>query len=167
MVVSIPVTSQQFGNRVRDTRSYDLQGRLQTLDIGNVENRLYGYDANGNVEDFSNATGLFDYGYDELDRLTLDSVPSIDVLSLQYDENGNRELLTQGASSTDYIYTPNTNLLDDIGGTLITHDGAGNRTSDRGGARTFEYNDAGRLFQVFDTGVLTATYTYNALGQRL
>ena len=65
-----------------------------------------------------------------------------------------------------YSYQPASNQL--ASGPLgpIQHDAAGNRSSDRGGNRVFEYNDAGRLFNVYEGGQLIATYVYNAQGQR-
>ena len=53
------------------------------------------------------------------------------------------------------------------GGQPRERDGAGNLTVDRNGARTFEYNAAGRLYRVYENGHLVTTYTYNALGQRV
>ncbi len=63
-------------------------------------------------------------------------------------------------------YLPNSNQLDTLGGGSIGHDLAGNRTSDQNGNRTFEYNNAGRLFRVYEGTTLIATYTYNYQGQR-
>jgi len=48
----------------------------------------------------------------------------------------------------------------------IDRDVAGNRISDRDGTRVFNYNKAGRLYQVLEHGQVVATYIYNALGQR-
>jgi len=61
---------------------------------------------------------------------------------------------------------PNSNQLDTLDSSSIGHDLAGNRISDQNGARIFEYNNAGRLFKVYENGSLIATYSYNYQGQR-
>lgn len=131
-----------------------------------LESRSYAYDANGNVLTINTLGGLKGYGYDALDRLVIDALPGLEAIALDYDANGNRTSRTQGASVVPYNYQLNSNVLSDVEGNGVTHDAVGNRTSDRGGNRTFEYNQAGRLFKVYEGGSLVATYTYNALGQR-
>jgi len=132
--------------------------------------RRYNYDANGNVLDITNAQGQHDFGYDPLDRLINDTVPNTDVIEFNYDPNGNRTGRTQGTNNLNYTYTPNSNQLDSVGSDNLNRDEVGNTIEDtspiNGNNRTFEYNNANRLFKVFEGGSLVATYTYNALGQR-
>ena len=141
-------------------------GSLPTAGAIDSETWIYTYDANGNVDTIDSSTGSTIYGYDALDRLTSDDLPTQAADTLGYDRNGNRTTITDGVSSTNSIYLPNTNQLDTLGAGTIGHDLAGNRTSDRNGTRTFEYNNAGRLFKVYEGGALIATYTYNYQGQR-
>ncbi|VAW86915.1 Alkaline phosphatase, partial [hydrothermal vent metagenome] len=130
------------------------------------ETWIYTYDANGNIDSIETNSGATAYDYDTLDRLTNDARPNQPAHSLGYDHNGNRTTITDGTIATNSSYKPNSNRLDTLGGTTITHDPAGNRTSDQGGNWTFEYNNAGRLFKVYEGGALVATYTYNYQGQR-
>ncbi len=134
------------------------------------ETWIYTYDANGNVDTIDTTTGTTIYGYDALDRLTGDDQPTQAADTLNYDRNGNRTNITDGVISMASSYLPNSNQLDTLGGGIIGHDLAGNRTSDpfglSGGNRTLEYNNAGRLFRVYEGGMLIATYTYNYQGQR-
>ena len=83
-----------------------------------------------------------------------------------YDANGNRTVGDDGSTITDLTYQPFSNRLAAIDGVALQHDTAGNRTADLGGMRTFSYNDAGRLSEVFSNGVSIASYAHNALGQR-
>ena len=83
-----------------------------------------------------------------------------------YDANGNRTVGDDGSTITDLTYQPFSNRLAAIDGVALQHDTAGNRTADLGGTRTFSYNDAGRLSEVFSSGVSIASYAHNALGQR-
>ncbi len=126
----------------------------------------YTYDANGNMETITDSTGARVYGYDALDRLTSDTQPSQPTDTLGYDRNGNRTSISDGVASLTSVYLPNSNQLDTLNGSAITHDLAGNHTSDNGGNRTFEYNNGGRLFKVYEGSTLIATYTYNYQGQR-
>jgi len=126
----------------------------------------YNYDSNGNVDIIVTNAGIIDYGYDALDRLTRDDQPNQNADTLTYDLNGNRTAITDGVTSTNSVYLPNSNQLDTLGSGSIGHDLAGNRISDQNGTRAFEYNNAGRLFKVYENGSLIATYTYNYQGQR-
>jgi len=126
----------------------------------------YVYDANGNAQSITRSNGSASYVYDALNRLTSDGQSGQAIQTLGYDRNGNRTTQTANAITDSYGYVANSNQLntDPQGG--VTHDAAGNRLSDHGGARTYEYNNAGRLFKVYEGGSLVATYIYNALGQR-
>jgi len=106
------------------------------------------------------------YGYDALNRLIRDGQPNQDTETLTYYRNGNRTAITDGITSTSSVYLPNSNQLSTLADSTISHDLAGNRTSDQNGNRTFEYNHAGRLFKMYESGTLIATYTYNYQGQR-
>jgi len=60
--------------------------------------------------------------------------------------------MTDAITSTASSYLPASNQLDTLDGTTITHNPACNRSNDpfglNGSNRTFEYNNAGRLFKV-------------------
>ena len=130
----------------------------------NSEVWTYSYDSNGNVSSIVSSTGERIYGYDNLNRLTQDTRGP--TQTIEYDRNGNRTSDAIDAVTNTYDYVLNSNQLHtDPTGTVV-HDAAGNRTSDHGGNRSFEYNNAGRLWKVYEGGQLKATYTYNAMGQR-
>ncbi len=67
-----------YGNGLKETRTYDAAGRLETLSVDKVGQAVsrfdYGYDANGNrvsqVETRGLAGETTTYGYDEADRLS-------------------------------------------------------------------------------------------------
>ena len=132
--------------------------------------RSYSYDANGNVLDITTVQGIHNYGYDGLDRIVSDTIPNVDAIGFYYDANGNRISDIQGALTNSYSIGSGSNRLNDVNGQVVSRDAAGNTTADispiSGGSRTFEYNNANRLFKVYAAGGLVATYTYNALGQR-
>lgn len=154
------MTSQALGNRLTETRSYDLQGRLTQQSVGS-ETRTYQYDANGNLTFKAAFTGSGAYTYDALDRLTQENLTSLSN-TFTYDANGNR--LTDSAQS--YSYGTATNRLVQVGASTVTLDAAGNTVSDQNGGRTFTYNSAGQVYQVRVGGKLNGTYTYNAQGLR-
>ena len=87
-------------------------------------------------------------------------------LTYGYDANGNRTSLDDGTSVTTLGYQTVSNRLTTIDSAVVSHDLAGNRTAEPGGVRSYTYNNAGRLSAVLDSGVTTATYVHNALGQR-
>jgi RHS repeat-associated protein len=158
---------QTWGNGLDESRTYDLQGRLEIQSLGSIDSRTYNYDDNGNMlsktRDPGSSPQTSSYTYDELDRLKTDDSP-LGLISWQYDGVGNREEQTQDSQTETYTYQTNSNRLTQKGGTAIVTDPAGNITDN--GTYTFTYNNAGRLYQVHQGSTLIATYTYNALGQR-
>ncbi len=143
-------------------------GTASTANTIDSETRSYTYDANGNVNTIDTLSGTMSYGYDSLDRLIADDRPTQAADTIDYDRNGNRTGITDGITNTTSSYLPNSNSnqLDVLGSGTMGHDLAGNRTSDQNGNRTFEYNNAGRLFKVYEGTTVTAVYTYNYQGQR-
>lgn len=135
-----------------------------------IETWHYGLDAAGNITSKGldpvpeNATHIFNY--DELHRLINEINPD-NTDSYSYDANGNRTSFTRDGNTTDYLIFSNNNKIDQVGGEPRSYDEVGNTTSDRNGTRTFSYNQAGRLSEVHENGQLVASYTYNALGQRV
>jgi len=158
------LAAQTFGNGLAETRSYDLDGRLTDQTLG-ASTHSYSYDANGNMLAKTLPTGRLDYGYDALARLINDTAPGA-ARSYGYDPNGNRTSDVINGDTTGLIYLAASNRLASRGSETITHDTAGNRTSDHNGSRTLEYNNAGRLYKIYEGGTLIATYVYNHQGQR-
>ena len=158
------LTDRTWQNGLAETRQYDQQGRLIQQDLGTLDSRSYGYDANGNMLSKSRNTDTDSYGYDPLDRLTTDTSTIAGAIAYSYDLNGNRLTKQIDAAVEQYLYEQNSNKLTEKAGTPIVLDAAGNTTDN--GTYQFSYNNAGRLSQVHQAGTLIATYTYNALGQR-
>jgi YD repeat-containing protein len=87
---------------------------------------------------------------------------------IQYDAIGNRTTATIAGQSYTYGYHPNTHRLNTLtaNGPSRTYDGAGN-TLERG-TKNYAYGAAGRMNTLTDdNNGPSATYTYNADGQRV
>jgi len=128
----------------------------------------YGYD------DAFRITGITDsvtpanswtYGYDALDRIT-SGVKTGTTRGWTYDANGNR--LTQtGTSASTFTIAAASNRLSATSGALTRtygYDAAGNTLTYANVTAT--YNNRGRM-KTLKVGTPTATYVYNALGQRI
>ncbi len=163
-----PVRQWTWGNSALTARTYDTDYKVTQVDSGQF--RTYAYD------DAFRITGIADsadpnlswtYGYDALDRLTsATSTPT--TRGWTYDANGNRLTETGSAPST-YSYTvpPDSNRITSISGALprtYSYDAAGNALG-FGGA-TFTYNNRNRMATA-SFGGNTASYVYNALGERV
>ncbi len=127
----------------------------------------YSYDAVGNVVQMAKPSGTEAFEYDLLDRLDAYTLPGSSQVVYAYDAVGNRLSETQSGVTQNHTYGTTDNRLTSQAGSAIVYDSGGNPTSDRGGDRTFTYDQAGRVLTVTDNAVLVATYTYNALGQRV
>ena len=144
-----------------------------------LDNRIYSYDANGNLLDIDfspdselskgkkgSASRDSSWTYDVLDRVVTDD--AIESYEYDYDANGNliyRHKLDK-KQGTVYSYGAMSNRLALVGNDEVITDASGNTLSDRGGERTFTYNQRGRMESISDRGILQASYEYNALNQR-
>lgn len=169
-----PMAAWTSGNGVTNSRSFDQDYRVTDVEIsgsGMVHDLSYGYNVVDNITSLTdqlNASLSQTFDYDDLNRLT-DADGDYGGQTYAYDANGNR---TQRDNATTLetqtlTYTTGTNQLATEDSQAVVHDGAGNRTSDEGGSRTYAYNHAGRLTQFTEASVLQADYTYNAQGQRV
>lgn len=151
------VTQQTFGNGIIETRQYDDSGRLMSKNTTGVDQSIYSRDANGNVL----VKGSYKFTYDANNQIISEKI-SGKALKLTYDQNGNR-------LSNDKIralYEPLTNRLIEYDGQPVSVDENGNTTALRD--LRFEYDNSQRVSTVSSPeGVLLATYTYNAFGQRI
>ena len=179
-----PVSSYLLGNGLVQTQGHDLAYRLTGQTVPGVLDVEYPfYDANGNMKTRTDAhSGSSAFSYDALDRL-IAGEGSFGVREYDYDLNGNRLRLDDGAI-TDYNYSVETNRLLSETGWLYTTDENGSVTGkvnsvDEGSI--YKYNSYNRLIMASDRTVTPAkgknkqpvvedtvvgTYTYNALGQR-
>jgi RHS repeat-associated protein len=134
------------------TLSGGADGFIYALDLGtDSSGTIFG--ANDNVN------GDWSYEYDNLNRLESAFTPDFGY-TYDYDIYGNRLRQTplNGGNALSLLYVNNR-----ISATGVTYDASGNMTSD--GNHTYAYDAENRLVSV-DNGQ-TATYTYNANGQRI
>lgn len=117
------VLSSIYGNGLRMTRSFDLDGRLIIQQIAGLQSLVYEYDALDNIKAINNQ---FDperdraYSYDALNQLTISSGKS-GVYSYGYDATGNRTTRNwyrEGSSTSEiYTYDTSSNHLENISST--------------------------------------------------
>ena len=107
--------------------------------------------------------------YDSINRLasSVATGSSIHNLTFSYDRYGNMTCVTNQNTNgpcPNYTFNASTNQVTNAG---FTYDPAGNLTADGTGTGTHTYQwDAENRLKSIDNGS-TATYTYNALGQRV
>ncbi|TFH48601.1 MAG: RHS repeat protein, partial [Lysobacterales bacterium] len=168
-----PVTSLTLGNGIVLGRLHDQQYRLDYIsDAGGstLRDRTYTYDSAGNIDqvlDSLNPASTQVFAQDALDRISSDS-SSYGAIAYLYDSAGNRTQRSRGGVIEQSITTTaNSNRLDTLNGSAFTYDAAGNTLTDGPGGHAFTYDNTNRLVQVRVGGVLQATHTYNAHGQRV
>ena len=171
-----PLKSLTWGNGLTLSRSFDQSYRLTGQQVGSWSSD-YAFDANGNITGLDQSLwGSLQYGYDALDRLSLEQ-KSAEKKTYVYDATGNRTarvtyslangVQTQTAKQS-LTYNGNSNRLNKRSTSYAVEvDIAGHYTR-YSQNRRYTYNEQGRLSTVTDAdGGLMATYSYNALGQRV
>jgi RHS repeat-associated protein len=126
----------------------------------------YRYDAMDNITEKATEHGTYQYGYDELYRLTEADNPTLPDESYTYDGVGNR--LTS-AEHSDWSYNAN-NELQGYDAVSFAYDANGNTVekNDNGQITRYNYNLEDRLSRVEDGhGALIAEYYYDPFGRRL
>jgi len=176
-----PLTQLTYGNGLILNRDYDQDYRLtqQELTGGALyQGASYGYDGNTNILEILDLdTPIQDqnFGYDELDRLTLDD-SDYGTKTYEYDEASNRtrrqfDKPDGSLGDTGFDYAPDSNRLRFVGQRSLEHDDNGNLleiTRANGNAKkAWPYDERNRMVAYWKGGVLKATYDYNALGQRV
>ena len=162
------MTYCRYGNGLEEQRAYDLQGRLVSQQLStavglSVHQREYAYDANGNIVRLSVDGLARRYAYDGLDRLVEDGGVS-PAARYVYDLNGNRQRrdLADASWREGYAYAEGSNRVALVEGVERTDE-----PPEPGSHRLrMEYNDAGRLWRLYENDELVAEYIYNAAGQR-
>ncbi|GAB3254666.1 RHS repeat-associated core domain-containing protein [Chitinimonas naiadis] len=170
-----PAQSWTYGNGLQRTSSYDQDGNLTGLSLGDSTVTL-SYDKAGRLTGQTISGGWWQrllqslginagqqdqYEYDSLDRLSnwQDGTTS---QQYDYDANGNRLLLKRnGTAYPQFVQTANNQLVSHAGPSPETYsyDANGSRTADNRG--TYLYDARGRLIQAGG-----ASYTLNTQGQR-
>jgi len=164
------VKSYTLGNGRTYVRSYDLDGRIASYNLG-AQSFALGYDAASRISfitDTANAANTNTYSYDNLDRLTGAVLPNL-PFAYAYDAVGNRSSKMVGSATDTYAYGAASNRLESITAQTgavrnFAFDPNGSTTAD--GNNLYGYDTRGRIVQ--SVGALgTTAYQVNALGQRI
>ncbi|WP_455052670.1 RHS repeat-associated core domain-containing protein [Mogibacterium sp.] len=170
--------------------TYDKCGHLASLvnkKNGTVlDSYEHRYDQAGNLvasiqkrEGMPDATGSYEYGYDEIGRLNRVTKDGSPLRSYTYDAFGNRTILDEAGAKTEYLYNKANQLMradTPHGTTIFEYDKRGNaiHKSTEGVSNTvsvnYTYGANNRLKQAVknaDGKSLTARYEYNGLGMRV
>jgi RHS repeat-associated protein len=175
-----PLASLIYGNGLVRTnvfdRDYRLAGIATRSSTNSVQNLQMSYDEANNIIsiiDLLDPSRNQNFAYDELSRLT-HATGAYGMLDYGYDRLGNRLSETINGVTNIFAYPADANRLDSVTGEAIsrkfTYTQNGNvATDDRGSTGLFhyDYNRRNRLQTLTVNGKPTATYGYNALGQRL
>jgi len=127
----------------------------------------YFYDKAGNITAKESEHGRYDYGYDDLYRLTASDNPVQADEAYSYDAVGNR--LTAEDVAGNWSYNDN-NELQAYAGVNYEYDNNGNliKKTDAGQITNYIYNVEDRLDRVVDgSGSLISSYYYDPFGRRL
>jgi len=169
-----PVASYTLGNGQTVTRTYDVNYNVSDV-ISPALNLHFARDAMGNINALGNAPGanpaVETYSYDPLYRLTAVTDSGAAVESYTYNGTGDRlsKTSTGGMATGTYGYQTGTHWLTSIGSAARSYDVNGNTIGSASGGQTlgFGYNNRNRLSLVQANQQTVASYTYNALGQRV
>jgi len=171
-----PMVDYTLGNGQTVTRSYDANYALTDL-TSPALSLHFARDVMGDIQALGNTPGANPatetYGYDPLYRLTGVTEASDTALeNYTYKQTGDRLSKTatdQVTGGGTYTYTPGTHQLASIGSAARSSDANGNTlTSVMGGnSYGFGYNGRNRLTTAQLNGQTVASYTYNALGERI
>ncbi len=161
-----------FPGGVSTEFTYDGLQRMQSNTVKDPAKNLimssnYSLDSVGNILNQQTEHGLYQYNYDDLDRLTSADNPNLLDEVYTYDPVGNR--LTDNNKPGTWGYNKN-NQLTGIGtSTTFTYDANGSVTSksDAGVATDYVYNSDNRLSEVKQGATTIATYNYDPFGRRI
>ncbi|TRW48420.1 RHS repeat protein [Aliidiomarina halalkaliphila] len=166
-----PVRSWTYGNSLQRSLSYDQSYRLTSIQTPGVQSLSYAYDGRGNIVEITNGIRTGDsqaFSYDNRNRLIGITSSGLGNSGFTYDTLGNR-LSRTGSLSESYTMDANSNRLLSItrgsNQRNLSYDANGNVISEtlfNGQTRNYTYNDDNRMVSAG-----SATYGYNALGQRV
>lgn len=144
------IKSWLWGNGAASVRAFDLDGRLQSYQLG-ANTKSVEYDAASRivaVRDPGTPSSGDQFSYDSLDRL-IGYNSNTSVQSFTYDANNNRIHAQLDSSSNTYTYPQASNRLQKVIGTetsQFSYDARGNATY--AGTKEMEYDSFGRMTEV-------------------
>lgn len=176
------VRAYTAGNDAGSAFTYDVTGKVMSLDIGNTNNdsilsESYKYDENDNRTEITSykadgsVDGTTSYVYDSLDQLLKETLPDGTVKEYGYNGFGNRtsvKVTEPGKSAVQTNAEFNIgNELVKFGNDTIKYDENGNRLED--GKYTYTWNAADQLTSITKKGESKAfaTYKYDADDRRI
>ncbi|WP_025753467.1 DNRLRE domain-containing protein [Priestia megaterium] len=167
------VRAYTAGNDAGSAFTYDVTGKVMSLDIGNTNNdsilsESYKYDENDNRTEITSyktdgsVDGTTSYVYDSLDQLLKETLPDGTVKEYGYNGFGNRtsvKVTEPGKSAVQTNAEFNIgNELVKFGNDTIKYDENGNRLED--GKYTYTWNAADQLTSITKKGEIKAFATY-------
>jgi len=169
-----PIASYTLGNGQTVIRSYDSDYRLSDV-TSSAMNLHFARDAMGNITALGNAPGANPatetYHYDPLYRLgSINDATGTVIEAYTYNKTGDRLSKSgNGLATGTYGYQTGTHWLTTIGNSARSFDANGNTTGNSASGDTFGYgyNSRNRLTVVQEANQTVASYTYNALGERV
>ena len=169
-----PVSGYTLGNGQAVARSYDPNYRLTDL-TSPAFNLHVARDAMGDITAIGNAPGANPvtetYAYDPLYRLlSVTEANGTTLESVTYNPTGDRLSKTgSGLAIGAYTYNAGTHQLNATGNAARSVDADGNTTAitEAGSTYGFGYSDRNRMTVAQLGGSTIASYTYNALNQRI
>ena len=166
-----PISSWTYGNGLVRSLTYDGSYRVQSISTTGVQSLSYSYDAAGQVSTIQNGIRSNDsqsFSYDSEQRLTGVTSVGLGGSQFSYDTLGNR-LSRAGTVTESYSIDSDSNRLTTItrgaNQRSFSYDANGNVVSEigfNGQVRHYVYNQDNRMVSAG-----AATYSYNALGQRV
>ena len=168
-----PVSGYKLGNSQTIVRTYDANYRLTDL-TSPAFNLHVLRDVMGDITAIGNASGANpateNYNYDPLYRLTAVIDSGTTKESVTYNPTGDRLSKSgSGLATGTYTYNTGTHQLNATGNAARTVDADGNTTAitEAGSTYGFGYSDRNRMTVAQLAGSTIATYTYNALNERI
>jgi RHS repeat-associated protein len=176
------MTSATLGSGETESFAYDQRDRLAcgtvlkgsstvysvALNNANGQCSAYtgsGYSGNGNVTaSHDSVNGNWTYQYDDFNRLSAASASSGPYsgtsMTWTYDHYGNRWTQTKNGTGQSFTFSGGNNRVSGF-----TYDAAGNLLND--GVNSYKYDDENRIATVTLASGGSATYNYDAEGQRI
>ena len=176
------LTSKQFGDSAKTEYSYNPLGQLEMLNHfgkdGLVDSYQYQYDLLGNKTQIAKQrqgmeadSGLFNYAYDPLNRLTSVVKDGSKLRSYGYDNFGNRTKKVGNGNQTRYTYNSLNQLISSTDGMSYDYDKRGNQIEifkNNNLVNKYHFGALNRLESTFNfEKQMGATYRYNGSGHRV